>query len=125
LIIVGDGEKSYVDILTIYFSFLRQYPSETILMSVDEESRFDDALGKFAPSRILCKLSVADVASCGKNTRSFEGTSFYWPEDQCFRSAAPPFYNIEDRYQRPGDDGKFSFAVDRIEKARCGDPNEL
>lgn len=181
------AEKSYVDILTICFNFLKQHPSETILMSVDDEGRFDDALGKLAPSQIFCKLPVADAASCGKNTRSFEDTfnaktweciegiplfyNFtaappgnnsaatsptltsetklgdvrgrivllrrfegspdvgfdlsYWPEDQCFRSTAPPFYDIEDRYQNPGEDDKFNFVVDHIEKARNGNPNEL
>ena len=180
-------EKSYVDILTICFNFLRQHPSETILMSVDDESRWDDALGKFAPSQIICKLPIADTAIGGKNTRSFEdtfnaktweciediplfynftaippgsdcvitspaltsettlgevrgrivllrrfkgsqGVGFdlsYWPEDQCFRNAAPPFYDIEDRYRSPGADDKFTFVVDHIEKARHGDPNEL
>jgi 1-phosphatidylinositol phosphodiesterase len=180
-------EQSYVDILTNCFNFLRQYPSETILMSVDDESRVDDALGKFAPSQILCKLPVADTASCGKNTRSFEDTFnaktweciediplFYnftatppggnsvvtsptltsetrlgnvrgrivllrrfkgsqdvgfdlsnWPENQCFRNIAPPFYDIEDRYQNPGDDDKFNFVVAHIEKARSGEQNEL
>jgi len=49
----------------------------------------------------------------------------YWPEDQCFRSSAPPFYNVEDRYQSPGDDDKFNFVVDHIEKAKRGDLNEL
>jgi hypothetical protein len=180
-------EKSYVDVLTICFDFLRRYPSETILMSVDDESRVDDALGKLAPSQIICKLPLVDMASCGKNTRSFEDTFnaktweciediplFYnftaaspgreprvtshaftsettlgdvrgrivllrrfdggqdvgfnlshWPEDQCFRSVTPPFYDIEDRYQSPGDDDKFNFVVDHIEKARHGDPREL
>jgi 1-phosphatidylinositol phosphodiesterase len=180
-------EKSYIDILTICFDFLKRHPSETILMSVDDESRFDDALGKSAPSQILCKLPMVDTVSCGKNTRSFEDTfnaktweciedlplfyNFtatppgsnsvvaspaltsetrlkevrgkivllrrfegsqdvgfdlsYWPEDQCFRSATPPFYDIEDRYQNPGDDDKFDFVVSHIEKTRNGDPNEL
>ncbi len=180
-------ERSYVDILTTCFDFLKRYPTETILMSVDDESRFDDALGKFAPSQFFCKLPVADMASCGKNTRSFEdtfnaktweciediplfynftavppgsnpvvinpafksetklgevrgrivllrrfegsrGVGFdlsYWPEDQCFRSAAPPFYDIEDRYQNPGDDNKFNFIVDHIEKAKNGGSDEL
>lgn len=180
-------EKSYVDVLTICFNFLRQHPSETILMSVDDESRFDDALGKFAPSQILCKLPMADTASCGKNSRSFEDTfnaktweciediplfynfiavppgsdsvvtspAFtsetrlgdvrgriillrrfkgsrdvgfdlsYWPEDQCFRSVTPPFYDIEDHYQNPGDDDKFNYVVAHMEKARRGDLSDL
>jgi 1-phosphatidylinositol phosphodiesterase len=180
-------ERSYANILTICFDFLRQHPSETILMSVDDESRFDDALGKFAPSQIACKLPIADTATPGNNTRSFEDTFnaktweciediplFYnfvavppgsnsvapspaltsetrlgdvrgkiillrrfegsegvgfdlsrWPEDECFRSAAPPFYDIEDRYRNPGTDAKFNYVIAHIEKARCGDKNEL
>ena len=180
-------EKSYVDVPTICFNFLRQYPSETILMSVDEESRFDEALGKFAPSQIICKLPMTDTASPGKNTRSFEDTfnaktweciediplycNFiavppgsnstvtspaltsettlgdvrgkiillrrfegsqdvgfnlsYWPENQCFRSAEAPFYDVEDRYRNPGDDDKFDHVVEHIEKARRGGPDEL
>lgn len=67
-------EKSYVDILTTCFDFLRRNPSETILMSVADESRIDDVLGKFAPSQIACKLPLADGASPSKNTRSFDDT---------------------------------------------------
>ncbi|MGH7883789.1 MAG: phosphatidylinositol-specific phospholipase C, partial [Candidatus Dormibacteraceae bacterium] len=180
-------EKSYVDILTICFNFLKRYPSETILISVEDESRVDDALGKFAPSQIACRLPIADTATPGKNTRSFEdtfnaktweciediplfynfigappgsnsvvtspaltsetrledvrgkiillrrfegskGVGFdlsYWPENECFRSAALPIYDIEDRYQNPGDDDKFDYVVAHIEKARRGDQNEL
>jgi hypothetical protein len=156
-------------------------------MSVDDERRFDDKLGKFAPSQIVCKLPVADTAIRGKNTRSFEDTfnaktweciedvplfynfiatppgsdtvatspAFtskttlgdvrgkivllrrfeasqdvgfnlsYWPENQCFRSAEPPFYDIEDRYLNPGEDDKFDYVVGHIEKARNGDLNDL
>lgn len=180
-------ERSYVNILTTCFNFLRQYPSETILISVDDESRLDDALGKFAPSQIFCKLPVADMVSRDKNTRSFEETfnaktweciediplyyNFiatppghdtvaaspaltsettlgdvrgkivllrrfegsrdvgfdlsYWPEDECFRNAAPPFYDIEDRYSNPGKDDKFNYVIEHIERARRGDQNEL
>jgi 1-phosphatidylinositol phosphodiesterase len=180
-------EKSYLDILTVCFNFLRRHPSETILMSVNEESRIDDKFGKLAPSQIFCKLPIADTAIRGKNTRSFEDTfsaktweciedmpifynfiptppgsnsaatspAFtsettlgdvrgkivllrrfegsqdvgfdlsYWPENQCFRSATPPFYDIEDRYLNPGEDDKFNYVVAHLEKARSGDPNEL
>lgn len=38
---------------------------------------------------------------------------------------SPPFYDIEDRYQSPGDDNKFDFVVTHIEKARNGELNEL
>ncbi|MGH7927517.1 MAG: hypothetical protein ACREQV_06965, partial [Candidatus Binatia bacterium] len=63
--------------------------------------------------------------------RRFEGSQdvgfdlSYWPEDQCFRSPAPPFYDVEDRYQNPGNDDKFSYVVAHIEKARSGGSNEL
>jgi 1-phosphatidylinositol phosphodiesterase len=45
--------KSYADVLVICSSFLEQYPSETILMSVKDESRCDSTLGRFAPSRVF------------------------------------------------------------------------
>ncbi|MGH3671364.1 MAG: phosphatidylinositol-specific phospholipase C [Pseudonocardiaceae bacterium] len=47
--------KSYADVLTICSSFLEQHPSETILMSVKDEGRWDSAFGKFAPSRVFGK----------------------------------------------------------------------
>ncbi|MBV9141737.1 MAG: phosphatidylinositol-specific phospholipase C [Pseudonocardiales bacterium] len=85
-------EKSYVDILTACFNFLRQHPSETILMSVANESRIDDALGKFAPSQISCKLPLADTTCPGKNTRSFEDT-FNAKTWECIEDL-PLFYNF-------------------------------
>lgn len=180
-------EKSYADVLAICSDFLRQHPSETILMSVKDEDPFDSALGKFAPSQVLCKLPVGDMADGGDNTRSF-GDTFsartweyiedaplfynftpvppgsnsvanppvltsetrlgelrgkmvllrrfegrqdvgldltYWPENQRFRSAAPPFYDVEDRYRAPGDDEKYDFVVAHVENARGGDPGDL
>jgi hypothetical protein len=156
-------------------------------MSVEEEGRFDSALGKFAPSQLLGKLSVGSSKAGGENTRSFEDTfrsrtwehigneslfyNFtaaqpggdfvitgpaltsetvlgelrskivllrrfeggedigldltYWPENQRFRNSAPPFYDVEDRYQNPGEDDKFNFVVAHIEEALCGDPGDL
>lgn len=181
------SEKSYADVLTICSMFLYRHPSETILMLVADESRFDGALGKFAPSRILCRLFAEDFANWKGNTRSFEDTfnartwesikdaplfyNFtatcpgdnsaatsptltsdtslgelrgkivllrrfegsqdvgldvtYWPENQRFRSAAPPFYDIEDRYQNPGEDNKYDFVSSHIEDARNGDPKDF
>jgi len=49
----------------------------------------------------------------------------YWPENQRLRSASAPFYDVEDRYQDPGDDDKFDFIVSHIEDARRGDPKDL
>jgi len=49
----------------------------------------------------------------------------YWPENQRFRSAAPPFYDVEDRYQNPADDEKFNLVATHIEDARRGDPKDL
>lgn len=45
--------KSYKDVLHTCAGFLRRNPSETILMAVKDEGRFDSALGRFAPSEIL------------------------------------------------------------------------
>src|SRR5581483_11615042 len=85
-------EKSYVGVLTTCFDFLKQHPSETILMSVDDESRVDDALGKLAPSQIACKLPLAGTATPGKNTRSFEDT-FNAKTWECIEGL-PLFYNF-------------------------------
>lgn len=178
-------EKSYAEVLTICADFLEQHPSETILLSVSDEDRADSALGKFAPSQVLCKLS--EPANPGENTRSFEASfraitwehlkdaplfhnftaapedsdadpgnpasssettlgdvrgkivllrrfeggqdigfdATYWPENQRFRSGSAPFYDVEDRYQNPGDDEKFGFVVAHLEDAGRGDPGDL
>jgi hypothetical protein len=42
--------KSYADVLTICADFLKQHPSEVILMSIKDEGRFDSGLGRFALS---------------------------------------------------------------------------
>lgn len=64
--------KSYMDILEICSKFLGEHSSETILMSIQEESRIDSSLGRFAPSEILGKLSRGDSTNSDRNTRSFE-----------------------------------------------------
>ena len=47
--------KSWADILEICSNFLNKYPTETVLMSVKEEERFDGVLGRFAPSEAFGK----------------------------------------------------------------------
>jgi 1-phosphatidylinositol phosphodiesterase len=80
---------------------------------------------------LTSKTTLGDVRGKIVLLRRFEGCQevgfdlSYWPEDQCFRSAAPPFYDVEDRYQNPGKDDKFNYVVDHVEKARRGDQNEL
>ncbi|MGB6162082.1 MAG: phosphatidylinositol-specific phospholipase C [Pseudonocardiaceae bacterium] len=64
--------KNYTDIQNICANFLGEYPSETILMSIQEESRLDSGLGRFAPSEILGKLSRGVAMNSDRNTRSFE-----------------------------------------------------
>lgn len=181
-------EKSYAEVLAVCADFLSEQPSETILLAVSNEDRTDSALGKFAPSRVLCKLSsIGDNAPSGENTRSFEDTfraltwehlkdaplfynftaaapgsdsppahpaftskttlgdvrgkivllrrfeggqdigfdASYWPENERFRNAAAPFYDVEDRFQSPGEDEKFEFVVAHLKDARCGDPGDL
>jgi 1-phosphatidylinositol phosphodiesterase len=86
-------EKSYAEVLTTCSDFLNEQPSETILLSVSHEDRMDSALGKFAPSRVLCKLSsTGDTAPGGENTRSFEDTfrAVTWEHHK----DAPVFYNF-------------------------------
>lgn len=180
-------EKTYAEVLDNCATFLDEHPSETILMSVDNEGRMDSALGRLAPSRLFCRLSAEDTAACEDDPETFEamfkaktweyvqerplfhnfapapagstppatgsaltprttlgelrgkivllrrfeaepGVGFdltYWPENQCFRSASYPCYDVEDRYQNPGDDDKFEFVVSHLEKAWRGDPEDL
>ncbi|MCA1601549.1 MAG: hypothetical protein LC776_07890, partial [Acidobacteria bacterium] len=47
--------KSWEDILGICSNFLGNYPTETVLMSVKEEGRFDSVLHRFAPSEAFGK----------------------------------------------------------------------
>lgn len=49
----------------------------------------------------------------------------YWPENQHFRSATPPFYDVEDHYQNPGDDDKYGLVIAHLEDAKRGDPHDL
>jgi hypothetical protein len=89
--VVGMG-KSYADVLSICSDFLRQNPSETIMMSVEDESRLDSTLGKFAPSQLWGKLSRGDTTKGDENTRSFEQTfkARTWEHV----GDAPLFYNF-------------------------------
>lgn len=64
-------EKSYSDILDICSDFLAKHPTETVLMSVKEEGRFDSALGRFAPSEAFGKFR-RDPVNWVIRTDSFE-----------------------------------------------------
>ena len=86
-------EKSYAEVLTTCSDFLSEYPSETILLSVSNEDRADSALGIFAPSQVLCRLSsIGDTPHSGENTRSFEDT-FRAITGEHLKDA-PLFYNF-------------------------------
>lgn len=82
---------SYTDILTVCRNFLDKHPSETILMSVKDESDVDSDSDKFAPSRVLQKWTRGDDAN-RSNGPSFEETlkaKTYEHADK-----APLFYNF-------------------------------
>jgi 1-phosphatidylinositol phosphodiesterase len=64
-------KKLYADVLKVCISFLDQHPSETILMSVKNEGRFDSRLGRFAPSELLGK-SRGDPANWAVRSSSFD-----------------------------------------------------
>lgn len=63
--------------------------------------------------------------------RRFEGSQeigldlTYWPENQTFRSAAPPIYDVHDRYHGLADEDKYELVVTHIEEANHGDPEDL
>jgi 1-phosphatidylinositol phosphodiesterase len=177
--------KTYGDVLKIFIRFLEQYPSETILMSVKNEGRFDSVLGRFAPSELFgqsrgdpknwairsssfdhvfqartweqvedaslfynltvplpgggpvdklaltSETTLKDVRGKIVLLRRFPGgpdVGFdltYWPENQHFRSATTLIYDVEDRYQDPGEDDKYNFTLDHIKKAKNGDLRDL
>src|SRR6476660_5238297 len=103
-------EKSYAEVLTTCSDFLSAYPSETILLSVSNEDRADTALGIFAPSQVLCRLSsIGGTPHSGENTRSFEDTFRAITWEHLKDAPLAPFYDVEDRYQNPGGDDKFDF----------------
>lgn len=179
--------KNYTEVLDICSDFLKEHPSETILMSIKDEDRVDSGLGRFAPSEILGKLSMGDVPDGDQNTASFEddvkkrtwehlgkaplfynfaagptdGDSrtagrtltsdttlgevrgkivllrrfqgsddvgldlTYWPDNQAFRSAAPPVHVVHDRYQGLAEEEKYELILTHLEEARRGDPEDL
>ncbi len=90
--------KSYKDVLKICSDFLVRHPSETILMLIKAEDRFDSSLGDFAPSEVVGRLSRGEPES-RENTRSFEDEF----EDQTWEQVgtAPLFYNFS--ASPPGD----------------------
>jgi hypothetical protein len=63
--------KDYTDILTVCRNFLDKHPSETILMSIKDESDVDSNSDKLAPSQVLRKWSGGDVVN-RNNIPSFE-----------------------------------------------------
>ncbi|MGH3973702.1 MAG: phosphatidylinositol-specific phospholipase C [Pseudonocardiaceae bacterium] len=63
--------KSYADVLAICADFLKQHPSEAILMSVKDEGRFDSNLGRFAFSERFGK-SRGDPMNWVIRSSSFE-----------------------------------------------------
>ncbi|MGH3888405.1 MAG: phosphatidylinositol-specific phospholipase C [Pseudonocardiaceae bacterium] len=84
-------EKSYADILDICTRFLRRHPSETVLMSVKDEDRFDSGLGKFAPSEAFGKSredSENWIVRSGSFEEAFKARTWQHVED------ASLFYNF-------------------------------
>jgi hypothetical protein len=49
----------------------------------------------------------------------------YWPDNQTFRSATPPIYDVHDRYQGLTDEDKYELIITHLEEARRGDPKDL
>lgn len=84
--------KTYTEVLDICAGFLKEHPSETILMSVKDEDRVDSGLGRFAPSEILGKLSMGDTPDADEDPSSFERslTTQTWEHI----GNAPLFYNF-------------------------------
>ncbi len=90
--------KNYKDVLQICVDFLVAHPSETIVMSVKEEDRFDGSLGDYAPSEVLSRLLRGDVES-RDNKRSFDDE--FQRQTWELLGSVPPFYN----YSAPSSGG--------------------
>ena len=81
--------KSYAEVLDICSSFLKQCPSESILMSVKDEACC--VPGKLSPYQVFCKLQIG-VGGWRENSRSFEDT--FKAETWDHIGDAPLFYNF-------------------------------
>ncbi len=86
-------DKSYTSVLAMCSSFLEKYPSETILMSIKDESRVDSSLGRFAPSEVLGKLSRGDATIRDRNV-SFAETFKERTWKHIEKAPLPLFYNF-------------------------------
>jgi 1-phosphatidylinositol phosphodiesterase len=49
----------------------------------------------------------------------------HWPENQTFRSAAPPVHDVHDRHQGLTEEDKCKLVIAHLEEARRGDPKDL
>lgn len=49
----------------------------------------------------------------------------FWPENQTFRSAVPPIYDVHDRYQGLDDEEKYGLVIAHLEEAKHGRPEDL
>ncbi|MBV9030512.1 MAG: hypothetical protein JO364_09415 [Pseudonocardiales bacterium] len=180
-------DKSYVGILATCSDFLEKHPSETILMSVEDEGPLGDEPDRSTPSEVLRKLSIKNAENEDGRVSSFEDTlkartwehvagsplfyNFaarrtrggpmaavraltsettlgevrgrivllrrsegsqdagldltYWPDNQTFRSAAPPVHDVHDRYQGLTEEDKLELIVIHIEEAKKSDLKDL
>jgi len=49
----------------------------------------------------------------------------YWPDNQTFRSAAPPVHVVHDHYQGLEEEEKYELILTHLEEAQRGDPEDL
>jgi hypothetical protein len=77
------------------------------------------------------ETTLGDVRGKIVLLRRFEGSQdvgldlTYWPENQTFRSASSPFYDVHDLYQGLEDADKYELIVAHLEEAKRGDLKDL
>jgi hypothetical protein len=49
----------------------------------------------------------------------------FWPENQKFRSAVPPIYDVHDRDQGLDDEEKYGLVIAHLEEAKNSSPEDL
>jgi 1-phosphatidylinositol phosphodiesterase len=120
---LGDAEESDKE----GFSF-----AETLRVATRDHVRDTSLFFNFANGHSLTpSTTLRQVRGMIILLRRFDGPDdfgvdlTYWPENQTFRSAAPPIYDVHDRYQGLDDEEKYGLVVAHVEEAKSGSPEDL
>lgn len=100
---------------SLFYNFAAPNPggSETTASALTPETTLEDVRGKIV---LLRRFEGSDDVGVDLT---------YWPENQTFRSAAIPAYDVHDRYQGLKDEEKYELVVAHLEEAKKGDLKDL